>query len=185
MSRLAAQTRRFQEEVLRLIMEAGRDQARDYILSGKGAHTSRQIAEGLRLQVTAPVRGYLISDPYWALYFHDGRRAIDRRGKRGSLVWFKDPLKDPRLNAGRTPSRARDLRRLTRDQFMAAKEADEIYIRKRVKGVAPTPFFSNEGGMVGFSGKVAPIVRQSFEQYLDRALGKIADEKVIKLSLRA
>lgn len=125
----------------------------------------------MEMRVQSPSRGFLYVDPYWAIYFHDGRGSIVGQ----NMVWFRNRRLDPRLNGGRTPNRARDLRSLrdvwTKQQFNQARREGKLVIRKRVRGVAPTPFFSNSGGMSGFAAEAGRIAQREFGQFVLRELG--------------
>jgi hypothetical protein len=169
---------------MRRLLEAGRRRARNYILNGGGAHRSRQLARNMETFVVTPEEGWLFCDPYWAIYFHDGRGAITKA--RGSLVWFRNRSADPRLRGGRTPNRARDLKKLnlSREEFAQKVRDGEIYVRNRVAGVEATPFFSNTGGMQGFLQEAASIVREEFRKYLLEELGgelEIAETTTLRL----
>jgi len=166
-----------------LLME-GRAQASGFLLTGGKAHQSRQLAEEMRTEIVSPSRGNIVSDPYWALYVHDGRKAIGRAGK-GPLIWFKDKADDPRLDFGRTPDRAKDLKKLRGRQLADAVARDEVIFARKVAGVAPTPFFSNTGGMAAFPAEARRIVRQRFEAFIEQALAGTDQEAVIRVNMRA
>lgn len=94
---------------------------------------------------------------YWAVYYHDGRRGFGPdRAKR--LVFFRNPSRDPRI-AGGHPIRASQIRRLnlSKEAFKAAKEGNEIHVRRHVGPAAGHHFFTR--GMRSFSRKVGPIAR--------------------------
>jgi hypothetical protein len=181
----------FQERVLRKILEAGRRRARRYLLGRgrRGAHTSRQLARELAIVVSSRETGYIYSDPYWSVYFHDGRASI--RGK--TLVWFRDPKDDPRLQRGRTPNRAANLKRfgqniprLSREEFRRGVRSGKIVVRRSVRGTRATPFFSNTGGMAGFAADVDKIVAAEFRSFLRDSLGGDLNIKgEIRLEIRA
>lgn len=159
----------FQRQLMLRLLRAGRRRARRYILSGQGAHRSRTLATEMETRIETPERGYLYVDPYWALYFHDGRRPIV--GK--NMVWFKNPKLDPRLNNGRSPNRASQVRRLNKAEFDEARRLGQIVVRRRVRGVRPTPFFSNQHGMLGFAQEASKIVQDEFQKF---TLGVLKDE---------
>jgi len=158
----------FQIRLLRKLLAAGRRRARNYILGSGGAHKSRTLAREMQSFIQTTERGFLYVDPYWAVYFHDGRTSIV--GK--NLVWFKNPRLDPRRPGGRTPNRARDLRSLTKSEFRDAREKGQIIVTRRVRGVSPTPFFSNRGGMAGFRAEAGRIVQREFRRFLVEQLGE-------------
>lgn len=118
-------------------------------------------------------KGGLYIPHYWALYVHDGRGAFSAP-KGHYLVWFRDPRNDPRLANGETPARARDLKYLTKEQFLfwlerniEAREAGldpPMIVRRAVlRGTRGSYFFENDGGMFSFARyaqeKVAPFVQ--------------------------
>jgi len=164
---LASEIERFQDRLMRELLNAGRKRSRRYILRRGGAHVSRQVADDMKAVVQSSTKGYLYVDPYWALYYHDGRGPIV--GK--NMIWFKNPKLDPRLNAGRTPNRYRNKRSLTKDQFREARKQGHIIVRSRVAGVRPTPFFSNTGGMTGFRAQAGEIVQREFRKLMKDLIG--------------
>lgn len=149
---------------------------------------SRTLRAALKRIVFDATHGALFIPHYWAIYVHDGRGPLGPR--RGSfLIFFKDPLKDPRLRGGRFPERAAAVPRLTRSQFRAAlkeftdaqrtgRESD-VVITRRVGGVTPTPFFSNEagGGMFRFVDTANDVGQFEFRTF---ALGFLRKELGIR-----
>jgi len=175
----------FQFVLMRRLLSAGRRRARRYILGGGGAHRSVQLAKEMDFFITADIsRGFLYIDPYWAIYFHDGRRAINREKGQSSLIWYRDKTLDPRLNSGKTPNRASNLRHLTSSELREAIAEGRVIIRRKVRRVLPTPFFDNDagGGMVGFKAEAGAIVKEEFRKFMLAELqGEL--ERVHKLSL--
>lgn len=115
---------------------------------------------------------------YWAVYVHDGRGPFGPRYKK-FLVWFRNPKDDPRLRNGIPPVRARQLKRLTKDQWLAGLEANQIaraagqpvpmIVTRYVSTPTPArPFFSNESalGMKGFIDTVRTTVKPQVQKYL-------------------
>lgn len=175
----------FQIDLMIRLVERGRQQARDFLLSGRGAHTSKYLANEMQALVLSPTEGILYSDPYWALYFHDGRGPIVK-GK-GALVWYDDPKQDPRNNGGYTPHRASQLRRLrlSKDEFKRLRESGEIIVSKTSGPVAPTPYFSNKGGMAGFKAIAAQIVREEMDRYMQEIIAELGEQAEIELRIDA
>jgi hypothetical protein len=98
---------------------------------------SRSIATSLTTVQTDDITE--IRTPYyWALAYHNGRGPITMP-KGHYMVWFKDPLLDPRLSGGR-PFRRASLRRLTPGEFKEAKKAGLLIISRQV-GPEPGTFF--------------------------------------------
>jgi len=119
---------------------------------------------------------------YWAVYLHDGRGPVVKKGK-GFLVFFKDPSRDPRLRGGR-PVRQADARRLTRNQFRDGLAMNRAHLAAGgdpfdapmivVKSVGPakaTEFFTK--GMAAFLPTIAaPIFRNEFDRYVQEMIDR-------------
>ena len=168
------------------------------LLEGAEAHARPAVAEAsntlaryLSAEIVAEspgeVIGALTVPHFWAQWAHDGRGPAAPTRTR-FLVWFRNPLNDPRLRGGRYPIRRRDVRHLTEQQWkfwlnenrLAARRnvPPPMIIVQHVGPAAGTPFFSNEfprGGMWQFPAegkKVATLmarehIRKAIEPYLD------------------
>lgn len=103
----------FKSELTELMAERVRTYIRKFIKSD----TLKNSIE-IRLRIDGDVVGHdLVWPHYWAVYYHDGRKAL--RPVNGKyLVWFVDPQDDPR-NAGGYPVRGSQVRKLSLspDQF--------------------------------------------------------------------
>lgn len=77
---------------------------------------SKQLRAGLKRVKRGDSVWALHIPHFWAVYLNDGRKAVSPKTAT-YLVWFRDPKQDPRLNNGRTPERASQIRRLTQAQF--------------------------------------------------------------------
>lgn len=134
---------------------------------------------------------------YWAVYVHDGRRPF-RKGRY--MVWWRNPKLDPRLQNGKSPRRARNVRRLTRDQFLAAMalrdewikqggdpfDAPVIITKAIRKPTRPNTFFSNEpaGGMFGFRDIAGRIAQDEMSRFVKDFLGdSFSDSLEIRVKL--
>lgn len=150
---------------------------------------SRQLRRSLSRQNVAPGSWVLHIPQYWAVYLNDGRGPVVPR-KASFLVWFRNPKNDPRLNAGRSPIRLAETRRLSKAQFQywAAKNREIIKRYRRQTGkriltsadyeamklpmivVKMSPkhggsvpgqhFFDNDAGMQGFKDEASQHIQQ-------------------------
>jgi hypothetical protein len=172
----------FMQAAATAVARAGRTRVRPLIKSGVGSgfgstHLSRnvEIRAAARTQRTAGSRIYL--DHYWARFVHDGRGKMSGPPRDSQFyVWYKDRKEDPRLSAsGGYPRRFREVRKLTKEEFIADKKAGKlVWVDMRLgagrvhSGVAPSPFFSNDsgGGMKGFSKTAGSIVAPRWSTYL-------------------
>lgn len=178
----------FNEFKLRLLdrlSTAALRRARPYL-----ARKSNTLARAMRAISKSPERSAVEVPHYWALYVHDGRGAF---AKQKLMVWFRDPKDDPRLQGGKTPRRASQLRSLTRDQFLAAMKLREDWIRgggdpydspvivtRYIRRRTPAfPFFGNEPGegMFGFVDDANRIGSAEFSDFVRRELGGSFKEK--------
>lgn len=133
---------------------------------------------------------------YWAIYLHDGTKALLRaptmRGK-SVYVWFRKRRDDPRLSQG-FPVRARDARSLTREEYLKGLVANArarkrgappvMYVFKVVKASHPKPgaeWFSNTKGMAGFPKRGAQIVTKRFDNLVRSLLPSDKQSVTIKL----
>ena len=136
---------------------------------------SRALRKALNLFVLNNLIARMQIPHYWAIYVHDGRgpfSAGSRGGPAQFLVWFRNPREDPRLvPSGVTPVRARNRRRLTREQFLRGLEANAeakelglpppMIITRRVTSPSfARKFFDNRIGMRGFveQANVEPVL---------------------------
>lgn len=183
----------FRLRLVRRLAEAGLRRARPYL-----SRKSNTLARAMRAIADTPDLGRIEVPHYWALYVHDGRGAF---AKQTLMVWFRDPRDDPRLQLGKTPRRASQLRNLSRAQFadaMAKRDAwikgggdpydSPVIITKVIrKSTAAFPFFGNEPGegMFGFVYDANRLGAEEFSQLVRRELGGRIKERVeIKGTLR-
>ncbi len=173
----------FMQAAATAVARAGRARVRPLIKSGVGGgfgsdHLSKniEIRRSARTSRTAGSRIYI--DHYWARFVHDGRGTFGPPKGAQFYVWYKDRKEDPRLSAsGGYPRRFREVRRLTKEEFVADKKAGKLYWWDKnaghgrtevTKGVPASPFFSNGagGGMRGFSKKAGSIVAPRWSAYI-------------------
>jgi len=131
------------------------------------------LRRSIKRQILGLGVGRLHTDEEWARLVHDGRGAIDQRGKKRPLIWYKNPRKDPRLFQGKSPTKGRP-RRLTKDEFKKARKKNLLIIAQKVKKQDPQPFFSNEpgGGMFGYPQKAGALAAKRFGEHVVRFMGK-------------
>lgn len=138
---------------------------------------SNTLANALSIVVDSSTQGHLYIPHYWAIYVNDGRGPVAPVVAK-FLVWFRNPLDDPRIKDG-YPERASDIRRLTREEFRywAAKNAEAgfghepMIVARSVKTpVAARHFFDNFGGMaflwLEINRAVNPVVREDIRASL-------------------
>lgn len=185
----------FMQAAATALARAGRIRVRPLVKNGVGGgfgskHLSRniEIRKAARTSRTAGSRIYI--DHYWARFVHDGRGTFGPPRGSQFYVWFKDRTKDPRLSAsGGYPRRFRQVRKLTKEEFVFHKKAGDLFWfdkaaghgRTHVKaGVPGSPFFSNSagGGMKGFGKTAGSIVAPRWSTYITtRRLKKILSIK--------
>lgn len=132
------------------------------------------LRKDLEIQIASKSVARLYLDPYYALYVHDGSGPLNREGD-GSVppyVWYKNPKEDPRLSAGRTPSRAANLRHLNGEQFRRAYAARKLIVTRSIKRRKASLFFDNKVGMKGFRQEVSTIIPPAFSEHIRTSLGK-------------
>lgn len=155
------------------------------------ARASRTLANAMERRVEAESRsrgdvvGVLYIPHYWAVYVHDGRRPFS---KSSYMVWWKNPKEDPRLSGGVAPKRARNLKRLTRNQWLEAVrrrqewidaggdayDAPVIITRVIRRRTRPDKFFGNRrgGGLQGYVNTANKIGQKKFSRYVRDVLGE-------------
>ncbi len=173
----------FMQAAATAVARAGRARVRPLVKSGVGGgfgskHLSRniEIRKSARTSRTAGSRIYI--DHYWARFVHDGRGSFGPPKGSQFYVWYKNRKEDPRLSAsGGYPRRFREVRKLTREEFIRDKKAGKLYWFDKAaghgrthvtQGVPASPFFSNGagGGMRGFAKTAGSIVAPRWSAYL-------------------
>ena len=141
---------------------------------------------------------YVIIPHYWALYVHDGTRAIwhrpTSRGKR-YFIYFGNKKDDPRITGGR-PERLADLRSLTQSEYNKGLRKNRVrrkqgrkpymYVMKRIKTPTPKPgaqFFNTSVGMTGFEQQAALIIADQFVRLAKSRDVLIGDDMEVVLRL--
>ena len=105
----------------------------------------------------------VLTDFYWAIYYHDGRGPI--RARPGKfLVFFRDPDDDPRINgaARNYPRRSSDIQRLnlSKGEFNRLLRSGRMVATKRVGPADAHPFF--EVGFASLQARYGPKVVEIF-----------------------
>lgn len=131
---------------------------------------SKTLRKALNIRRLGDTRGYLNVPHYWAVFYHEGHtKPITPKRTNGFLVWFKNPKLDPRISSG-FPIRKNQVRSLTKDEFRAARKKNQIIVTKRSpfdgRAVRGRNFFSNRGGMTGFSKKADRVVKKELPKLL-------------------
>ena len=112
----------------------------------------------------------IVSPFYWSRWYHDGRGRISLKGKKGFLVYYKDPSQDPRISAG-YPLQQRNRRRLTKAQFYRDKAAGKLVVKKEVGPFEGVPFFRT--GTVGLSERVRPEIKKMLDAEVRKRLSRL------------
>jgi len=133
------------EEVLDDLLARYGRQELDRVRGLIGSETLRNAARLIVEQGEALIR----IPHYWAVYYHDGRGGFEAPAGR-FLVFFADPLDDPRLEGG-YPVRASEFRRLTPDEFQDGLERNQenfelglgpfMFVLRSVGPAGAHPFF--------------------------------------------
>jgi len=150
--------------MLLVMAEEALSQARsNLLLLSTDERRARALRNDLRIQVVevdeVSSEAHVLTDFYWAVYYHDGRGPI--RARPGKfLVFFRDPDDDPRINgaARNYPKRASDVRRLdlTKGEFSRLLRSGRMVATKRVGAAEAHPFF--EVGFAALQARYGPKV---------------------------
>lgn len=177
------------QRFLRTLAEALLDGAEAQALPAV-QQVSKTLAQYLTADIWAEhpgeVIGALSVPHYWAQYAHDGRGGFGPNTAQ-VLVWFRNPLNDPRLAAG-YPIRRAEIKKLTKQQWdywvrvnrrARARNVPEPMIVRRFVGPAKgTPFFSNDfpnGGMAGFPKQGKGVATLMARQHIRAAIEPTLD----------
>lgn len=157
---------------------------------------SNQLRRGLVRVLNADGSWALHIPHYWAVYLHDGRNPVSRKG--GYLVWFRNPNDDPRLSGGRSPERLSQVRKLSKGNFqkwaavnrriikayrqrtgkrvLTSSDYESMKLPMIVAKLSPrsgyyvpgNPFFSNgpNGGMHGFRQEADGVADSMTSRYV-------------------
>lgn len=93
---------------------------------------------------------------YWSHYLHDGRGTVTPKRAR-SLMWFKNPRRDPRYDGG-YPVRLADAKAHTLSKQEFKRNRSEMIFAKSAKPIRGKFFFSNRRGMRNLVKIVAPTI---------------------------
>ena len=150
------------------------------------AMTSKTLKRDTYVLIDNQHTAHVIVPYYWAIYHHDGRRAIDLTGKDGYLVYFSDPKNDPRTDGTKRYPRTRsEVKHLSKAQFRAGLEENAkrraaggepyMIVTKKV-GPADGTFFFSEG-LREFPDKAARIVQEEFVAHALRGIPRLDKAK--------
>jgi len=131
---------------------------------------SKTIRESLYVLKKGDLDFRIRTDYYWAAVYITGRRRV-KATNSVNLVYFRNKFDDPRLTNGKYPKLKSDVRRLTRQQYIAGLRQNErnrkaglpasmIVVRyspmKAGQAVKHYPFFTDNEGKLGVNiqGKV-------------------------------
>lgn len=102
------------------------------VANDRSKHLSRTLRRAVSSRKVSKNSAVAEVPHYWAPAYHDGRGiARPRRRRGGVLVWFKDPINDPRLFGGQAPLTRPG--RLTKAQF-------QVGLRENRKRPRSDPF---------------------------------------------
>lgn len=155
---------------------------------------SDTLRRAIRFEHLAPGEARLYIPHFWAIYQHDGRGTVRPTTKR-FLVYYRDPNDDPRLKGG-YPIELKDIKRLTRDQFVAGAEENRrrylanpaggrqqfMVVREASGPTRPTrsyPFF--EAGMLGMPAIADRILDALMQTEMRTLAGRDRDVAQLKL----
>lgn len=106
---------------------------------------------------------------YWAIYYHDGRRAIT--AKKGRLLaFFRSIEDDPRVKPGTaSPNRHAKTKRLnlSTETFRRLIKQGKLIVTDRVGPAAPNPFFNS---LSDFSTTAGRLAKRDFSRFVTRGL---------------
>lgn len=144
----------FAREIIETIAREAFAQAQSNLLAmATDSRKAKSLRDDLKLQIinvgelTSEAR--IISDFYWAIYYHDGRGPIQARPGK-FLVFYRNPDDDPRIGgaARNYPRRLAEVEplRLSKAAFNQLLRAGKLVMTQRVKGAPAHPYFE-----VGFA----------------------------------
>lgn len=132
---------------------------------------SRVLRRSLKIVPLRPSRnvyGGAVEVPhYWAVYYHDGRRAIKPRQKQFLVYWRRGKKQlDPRVKIGAWyPRRITENVRLNKKQFYEAIKKGDVVVTKRAGPAHGTHFFTV--GMRSFMPIADRIVRDEVNKWVE------------------
>ena len=168
--------------------------SRAALILAKRSIPSRTLRAAIRAERLTERSVRLLVPHYWALYYHDGRGPV--LPKRASMIiYYRDPKDDPRLTSG-YPVRMSDIKRLTRQQYLAGLLENKLRFRANpgggtmqfmvvVPSTGPTrpgksyPFFTK--GMEAFPQLARDIIQRAMQLEFRRL--NVSEQDVIRLRL--
>jgi len=170
---MAARKGETAEEFMRDLLSTLGHMARRRAVRAMGSRTLQRMT---RVVISKERFARVVVPHYWAIYHHDGRRAIDMTNRPGFMVFFEDPRDDPRTDGTkRYPVQRKDIQHLTKAQFEAGLEENTrrrkagietpyMIVTKRVGPADGTHFFSE--GLKTFPSEAAHEIRSRFRTHL-------------------
>lgn len=171
-------------ETTRLILTAmAREvaaQARSNLaLMSTDSRRAQALRDDLRVEIVKvgelESEAFVLTDFYWAIYYHDGRGPIQARPGK-FLVFFRNPDEDPRINgaARNYPRRATDIQRLNmpKGEFLRLLRSGRLIATKRVGPAGSHPFF--QVGFASLQARYGPKVVDIFSTHVLETL--LADD---------
>ena len=164
-------------QILAIMAEEVLSQAKRNLLAmSTDSRRAQALREDLRVQIIDVGEGVseaaILTDYYWAIYYHDGRGPINARPGR-FLVFFRNPDDDPRIGGARRdyPRRASDIRplQLSRGRFTQLLREGRMVATKRVGPAEPHPFL--EVGFSTLNRIYGPKVEEAFSAFVRDFLG--------------
>ena len=141
--------------------------AREYVRPRIPSRVLRRSLRLVALRTSKFRNGAAVEIPhYWAVYYHDGHRAVRPRQKQ-FIVYFRKGQKhlDPRVQIGAWyPRRISEVKRLTRAQFYKAVERGDVVVTKRSGPAKGKHFFTV--GMRSFKPIADRIVRAEVDKWI-------------------
>lgn len=165
MAQSAVETARL---ILRAMSQEVMAQARSNLaLMSTDSRRAQALRNDLRVEIVKvgelESEAFVLTDFYWAIYYHDGRGPIHARPGK-FLVFFRNPDDDPRINgaARNYPRRASDIQRLSlsKGEFLRLLRSGSMIATKRVGPADAHPFF--ESGFASLQSRYGPKVVDIF-----------------------
>lgn len=185
-----------QVEVARRILEAMAQevlaQTRANLLTlATNSRRAQSLRDDLRVQIIdvneQQSEAHIITDYYWALYYHDGRGAMTAKPGK-FLVFFRNPDDDPRIDgpARNYPRRAQDAKKLTlsRGEFNRLLRSRRLIATKRVGPAPAHPFM--ELGFAALQSSYGPKVSAIWSRHVREFLAEedlLDREETIEIDL--
>ena len=151
-----------------------------------GAIRSKALKNALGAERESPFLVKLTIPHYWAIYVHDGRRALTPPFRTAKfLAWFRDPTKDPRLIDGEGPQRLSEVHYLrqvwSREQFKAALASGDLVLSRFAPATIPGERFFTTPPMseIGDDRDLADQVKVIVDEFVTSQLPPSASRTIV------